>query len=402
MRAHLIFSLALLLLLLSVDGAEAQQWSDQKTFAVDIKAKEIMQAPKGPPSVSIGVSINGVAQLTKGYGVADPSSGQMASALTQYQIGSLTKQFTAAGILAIIEDNHRRINYRGLVLKPLFGLDAKLGAVLPASASWMPKGPVTIRQLLNMQSGFYNFTTLDPKASGMPDTKSGIPEPSMLDFINTMMTVRPQQFVPGTAYDYSNTNYFLLAEAAEKTAGSFHAKLNDRVFKRAGMSATGFLDAAPATGSTARAPYDTSKSDWNKPNWPKGAGDVVSNVGDMLKWHAALMGGKVLSPASLKEMFKPVAIVDAVKGIRYGMGWFVVSAGGVDWYYHNGSIAGFSSFDSILLDTKTGTWTSSVILTNQDDVKLDRVSACLVQLAMDNATQLASIGPVPKAFCQGL
>jgi hypothetical protein len=122
----------------------------------------------------------------------------------------------------------------------------------------------------------------------------------------------------------------------------------------------------------------------------------------MLKWHAALMGGKVLTSTSLKEMFKPVAVVDAAKGIRYGMGWFVVSAGGIDWYYHNGSIAGFSSFDSILLDTKSGTWTSSVILTNQDDVKLDKVSACLVQLAMDKATQLANLGPVPKAFCQGL
>jgi len=402
MRAQFILSLALLLLLLSVDGAQAQQWSDPKTLVVDIKAKEIMQAPKGPPSVSIGVSINGVAQLTKGYGVADPASGQAAGALTQYQIGSLTKQFTAAGILAIIEDKYRRVNYRGLVLKPMFGLDAKLVAALPAAASWMPKGTVTIRHLLNMQSGFNNFTNLNPAANGMPDTQAGISEPLMMEFINTMMTVRPQQFVPGTAFDYSNTNYFLLAEAAEKSSGSFHAKLSERVFKRAGMSATGFLDGAPDTGSKARAPYDTSKSNWNKPNWPKGAGDVVSNVSDILKWHAALMGGKVLTSASLKEMFKPAAVVDAKLGIRYAMGWFVVSADGYDWYYHNGAIAGFTSFDSILLDTKTGTWVSSVILTNQDDVKLDKVSACLVQLAMDKATQLASLGPVPKAFCQGL
>jgi CubicO group peptidase (beta-lactamase class C family) len=402
MRAQFILSLALLLLLLSVDGARAQQWSDQKTLAVDIKANEIMQAPKGPPSVSIGVSINGIPQLTKGYGIADASSGQAASDVTQYQIGSLTKQFTAAGILSIIDDSRRRGPIRGLILKPVFGLDARLDAVLPSAAQWMPKGPVTIRHLLNMQSGFNNFTNLNPAANGMPDTTSGISEAAMLTFINTMMTVRPQQFAPGTAYDYSNTNYFLLAEAAEKANGSFHTKLSERVFKRAGMTATGFLDGAPDTGSKARAPYDTSKSSWNKPNWPKGAGDVVSTVDDMLKWHAALMGGKVLSSASLKEMFKPVAVADAANGIHYGMGWFVVSVGGVDWYYHNGSIAGFTSFDSILLDTKTGHWTSSVVLTNQDDVKLDRVSACLVQLAMDNASKLADIGPVPKAFCQGL
>lgn len=398
---------AFLLAVLPTLAAQAQQWSDDKSKVVAAVAGAILKQPQKPPSVAIGISIDGTPVMMEGYGTANLLTGEKPTASTPYQIGSLTKQMTAALILSLAEP--QRGVFVPKLAKAPFSLDMKLDAILPQAATWMPKGKVTIRNLLNMQSGFNNFTNLNPGAQDMPDTTSAIKPSDMMAFINLMMEVKPQSFQPGTGYAYSNTNYYLLAEVAEQVTdigvvgrrSQFRNLLKERVFKPAGLTETGFVNGAWNTPGQAIAAYDTTKGNWNKPNWPKGAGEVTSSVRDVLRWHAALMGGKIISPESLKQMFKPVAPAGAVGVIPvfYGMGWTVMSAGDLDWYSHSGSIEGFSAFDGIFVNRKTGRWVSAVVLTNQYNVKLDQRTACFAQLAMDNATSAKAVNPGVYQTC---
>lgn len=389
--------------------AGAQQWSDDKTKVAAAVAGAILKQTPQSPSVAIGISIDGTPVMMEGYGIANPATGAKATATTPYQIGSLTKQMTAALILSLTEPKRGVPTLLPIKTAQQLSLDTTLDTVLPQAQSWTPLGKVKIRHLLNMQSGFQNFTKLDPKAPGMPDTTSTITPTDMMSFINLMMEVKPQSFAPGTGYGYSNTNYYLLSEVAEKIVGAgavgrtplYRNLLQDRVFKRAGLTETGFVNGAWNTPGMAVAAYDTTKGNWNKPSWPKGAGDVTSSVRDMLRWHAALMGGKIINQNSLKAMFTPVAPVGQVNNVPvyYGMGWTVMSLGEFDWYSHNGSIEGFSAHDGIFVNRKTGRWVSAVILTNQYNVKLDQRTSCLAQLAMDNATLATSINPFVYATC---
>ncbi len=398
---------AFLLSIVPALAAQAQQWSDDKSKVAAAVAGAILKQSQKPPSVAIGISIDGVPVMMEGYGVANPVTGEKATAFTPYQIGSLTKQMTAALILSLTEP--QRGVFVPKLAKAPFSLDMKLDAILPQASMWMPKGKASIRNLLNMQSGFYSFTQLKPDAPGMPDTTSAITAPDMMNFINLMMEVRPQSFQPGTGYAYSNTNYYLLAEVAEQVTDlgivgrrpQFRNLLKERVFKPAGLTETGFVNGVWNTPGQAIAAYDTTKGNWNKPNWPKGAGEVTSSARDILRWHAALMGGKIIGPESLKQMFKPVAPAGAVGVIPvfYGMGWTVMSAGDLDWYSHSGSIEGFSAFDGIFVNRKTGRWVSAVVLTNQYQVKLDQRTACLAQLAMDNATSAKAVNPAVYVTC---
>lgn len=390
-------------------SAGAQQWSGDKTKIATDVANAILQQKPTPPSVSIGISIDGVPVFAEGFGIANQFTGVKPTASTPYQIGSLTKQMTAALILSLMEGQPRTPVLKPVLAKAAFSLDTPLSAVLPQASAWMPKGAVKIRHLLNMQSGFHSFTNLDKAAPQMPDTTAAITPTNMMAFINLMMEVKPQAFVPGTSYEYSNTNYYLLAEVAEKIMNKggvgrpplYRNLLRDRIFIPAGLTETGFVNGAWNTPGAAIAALDTANSSWNKPSWPKGAGDVTSSARDMLRWHAALMTGKVIGKESLNHMFKPVALTGQFNGlpVSYGMGWLAFSAGDLDWYSHNGNIAGFTAHDGIFVNRKTGHWVSAVILTNQSDVKLDQRTACLAQLAMDNAVAGKDINPPVLATC---
>lgn len=409
MRRPIHVLVAILPFILLASNAGAQQWSNDKTKIATAVAGAIMKQAPQSPSVSIGISIDGVPVMMEGFGIANPLTGDKATATTPYQIGSLTKQMTAALVLSLAEPKRQTSLPLPIKKNPTFSLDLTIDTILPQAEAWTPLGKAKIRHLLNMQSGFQNFTKLDPKAPAMPDTTAFITPTDMMSFIKLMMEVKPQSFVPGTGYEYSNTNYYLLAEIAEKVAGTgavgrsplYRNLLKERVFTPAGLTDTGFVNGAWNTPGMAVAAYDTTKGNWNKPSWPKGAGDVTSSARDMLRWHAALMGGKVINQTSLKTMFTPVAPIGQVNGVpvSYGMGWTVMSLGGYDWYSHNGSIEGFSAHDGIFVNRKTGRWVSAVILTNQYNVKLDLRTSCLAQLAMDNATVTKDINPQIFATC---
>lgn len=381
-------------------AACAQVWSPAKTQIADTDGNLYVTAngagPASTPSLAIGVSIGGTPVLTSGYGHVSPG-GPLATADTVYHIGSVSKQFTAAAILALIEDTSGPLQPGGKSPSgaPIY-LDAPLTNFMPEATGWS-KTPVTLRNMLNMESGFADYVN-PPLPDPLPTTQP-VPPSWVLRFVLSMLHSYPS---PGgnTGYAYSSTNYFLLANVIERfeqkgDVGNYNYQtyLRSRIFQPAKMTETGFIaDSFP--GLVVAPPgYDISTSSYAYSSWPKGAGEIATTANDLLKWHAALMGGKVIGTNALIEMLTPVG------SGKYGMGWWAYVGGGYGWYWHNGVIPGYNSFDGIFVDLKTLKWVSVALLANNENVPLSNLGTCLAQLAMDPSTTEAGLGSGAKNAC---
>jgi CubicO group peptidase (beta-lactamase class C family) len=160
---------------------------------------------------------------------------------------------------------------------------------------------MTLRQLLNMVSG---LSDNDPAIYG-----DGLTQPIMREQMFANLNKLPLAYRPGTRMVYNNTNYNLLGLIVERVSGKSYLEfLHDRIFDPLGMSlsstvskplkdtATGYFHEKP--GDVFDTPPELSS------DFLFGTGDIVSTPLDLLKWDAGLHGGRLLSAASLSEMFK--------------------------------------------------------------------------------------------------
>ena len=267
---------------------------------------------------------------------------------------------------------------------------------MPEAVGWS-KTPVTLRNMLNMESGFADY--VNPPLPDPQPTTQPVPPSWVLRFVLSMLHSYPS---PGgnAGYNYSSTNYFLLANVIERfqqkgDIGNYNYQtyLRSRVFKNAQMNETGFIaDLFP--GLVVAPPgFDITNWSYAYSSWPKGAGEIATTANDLLKWHAALMNGKVISSNALIEAFTPVG------SGNYGMGWWANMGGGYGWYWHNGQIPGYNSFDGIFVNLTTLKWVSVAVLANNYNVPLTSLGTCLAQLAMDPSTTEANLGAGAKAAC---
>jgi CubicO group peptidase (beta-lactamase class C family) len=371
--------LAGILAALAFDGAAGAEflWSDGKSSQVDALVVAHHMAPNAPPaaevpSLSLVVGIDGRIVLAKGYGSAAP--GLAASPNTVYHIGSLSKQFTAAAVLSLVE--------RGAMAPALgapLSLDTRVRLMFEDAERWEPAGqaPMTVRSLLTMTSNLPNFTRRPPPAS---DPWGMMPAPRLLSEI--------KKLVPSgwpNSFEYSNTSYFLLAEIVEAMSatkdgnrGGYRGYLRG-MFARAGMDRTGFIGDY-AEGSELAAPHFRRKPAFMQRDWLKGSGDVASSVLDIFAWTKALMEGGIVSESSRELTFSEAARVTPTQ--YYGMGWFVAEEDGFHEFSHSGSVPGFTSFDAIVRSHDKRSWASVTILTNSDGVEgLDVLARDIIRIA---------------------
>ena len=275
--------------------------------------------PRGFPSVSITVTRGGKTLLEQVWGVANVATGQKADPSTIYRIGSVSKQFTAALVLKLID--------RGkLALSDSIG--RHLNGLRP---EWKA---ITIEQLLNHTSGlprdFLDLTRVRENLSG--------------DALIAMAARDSLVSKPGTAYAYSNTGYMLLGNIVEKLYGKPYAiALRDEIAKPLGLSSVDVCDDIP-TGRAAVGYIRLSDGKNGPPNYQHisqalGDGGVCATASDMAKWNHALHNGRVVSTASYAAMTTPRG---AAKG--YGFGLSVrKSLWGSPAVVHDGVTGGFSS-----------------------------------------------------------
>jgi CubicO group peptidase (beta-lactamase class C family) len=328
--------------------------------------------------VAIGVMKNGRMIYAKAFGLENLETGTPAAANTIYKIGSNTKQFTATAILLLAEAG-------------ALTLDDPLSRHLP---DFPHASEVTLRQMLTHTSGLGNFTNTHPPEKIMQMSRLDYDQKALL----AAMAATDPLFVapPGTAWSYSNTAYVLLGIVVEKVSGqSWGAFLKKRIFEPQGLTDTAKDDVSEvlprrASGYTDH-PGSATEFDncsFESMSIPAGAGALRSTVLDLCAWHAALFGGKVLSPASLTAMTTPGRLKDGGQpyslaqagqpktAINYGFGLDVGTFDGRKAFEHSGGISGFSSHLRSFPDEKV----SAAILVNTSGARRPGALAALIEL----------------------
>lgn len=323
------------------------------------------------PAVSISVGKNGTLAFAAGYGEA--RSGVPATKDTVYRIGSITKQFTAAAVLSLIE--------RGATVGPggpNLSLDLPLAETFRASDSWnaSDRPPITVKSLLAMTSNLPNFTRRPPHTL---DPWGAVASDNLLGALTRLRRIGE----PGS-FEYSNTSYFLLAELiddlyVEGQSATYHNQLRDVIFTRAELSNTGFSSDEKFKSTIAHPTYRRRPA-FTQPDWLKGSGDMASTVVDLFKWNDALMSDRVLTSRTRADMFADNARVDVWN--YYGMGWFISHRDNLELYRHSGTVPGYTSFNAIARRGE-GPWVSVSILTNSDGIEsLDDLAQQVVDIAL--------------------
>jgi CubicO group peptidase (beta-lactamase class C family) len=284
------------------------------------------------PGLSLAVVKDGRVVYEKTYGLANLELNVPVTADTLFQIQSITKTFTAAALMLLVEEG--KLSLDDPVSKHLDG----------TPDTWKA---ITLRHLLNHTSGIKDFIN-EPTASLRLD----VTEADVL----TATAPRPLNFAPGERYAYSNTGYHLLAMVIRKvTSQSYGDFLAARVFKPMGMSHTFVQDLSAvlpgrASGYLWRDGKIVNGNFIAQPILSYGGGGILSTAADLAKWDAALRGEALLKKPTLEQMWTPATLNDG-KPSGYGLGWGVGAYDGHRYVQHSGSHAtGFQSFMRRYLD----------------------------------------------------
>ena len=303
-------------------AAQARPATAALLHRVDSLAKAFVAAG-GTPSVAIAITRGGNTIVMGAWGKSDIEQNVTATPLSVYEIGSATKQFTAAAVMQLVEQGKVK-------------LDESIATYLPTlPAAWRA---ATVRQLLNHTSGIPNYTSVPawPKRWGEEMTADSLISPT---------TNLPMDFAPGTQYRYDNQGYVLLGMIIERvTAKPWATDLMERFTIPLGLTSTRACDATAIIPHRARG-YDTQNGAViNAPFFgftqAFSAGSICSTVGDLARWNFALHTGKVVSDASYQLMITPSGAATAG---RYGFGLMVDTVGGHTLIKHGGSIPGFAT-----------------------------------------------------------
>lgn len=270
------------------------------------------------PSGILEVLYRGQIVYSRVFGKADRTTGAAPTPSTQFRIGSLTKQFTAAAILKLAEQGALKLDDPA----------KKYVTELPDAFK-----DVTLDQLLHQTSGIPAYTEDEALTKRK---KEQIPEADILAWFGK----QSPRFAAGTKWAYSNSNYYLLSVIAERAGKKpIDQLLKELVLDPAGMKAT---SPAASTGALALGYRRSANSalvpaDVVSSSLPLGAGFLFSTAGDLALWDEALNGTKVLSDASKNKMW-------SIGLHNYGMGWMIDVSHKTAVAWHNGQIDGYSAY----------------------------------------------------------
>lgn len=300
----------LLLLLCMSTLAVAQQVSARLDSLMDYYNRRNMF------NGSVLVVMKGQPLLSKGYGLRNAEGAVKNDENSIFQLGSITKQITAAVILKLQEQRKLSVNDRISKYFPSY-----------------PKGDsITIRQLLSHTSGIYNYTE---NGQWM---QQEVTTPHNRAAMIATFSDKPLKFSPGMDMSYSNSNYMLLGYIIEDvTKMPYYQAVRKYIFEPLQMRHSGFdfvrlSDPDKAVGYSR--PGQPAPSVDSSVSYAAGA--AYSTTGDLAKWHEGLLHHKIIGKASAEEGFTPV------KG-RYAYGWIVDSIAGKRRMGHGGGIHGFNT-----------------------------------------------------------
>ena len=277
------------------------------------------------PGISVAVQHRGELILAKGYGLADVENRVPATEHTVYRIGSVTKQFTAAAVMKLVEEGK-------------VALDDPITEYFPD----YPVGEfhITVGQLLDHTSGIKGYTE-------MP----AFWEQSRLDLSHEQMielfSAEPYEFEPGDRYQYNNSGYYLAGLLVEKASGKSYAEyLEETFFRPLGMRESHYLYNDPIVPNRAEGYRVEDGVLLNDEPLsmllPFSAGSLGSSVLDLVRWTTALGDGDGVAPDSFEAMTTRRRLPGGEE-IGYGLGLAVGEMAGHRKISHGGGINGFLS-----------------------------------------------------------
>jgi CubicO group peptidase (beta-lactamase class C family) len=267
------------------------------------------------------VARQGEVVLSRGYGWADAAAGIANTPQTRFRLGSLTKPITALAILKL------QAAGRLDVMQPVC---TYLAECPPAWAA------ITLHHLLSHTSGIPDLTRFADFAATTGQATT--PLETLARFAN-----HPLDFAPGSAWDYSNSNYIVLGVVIEQVTGqTYAAHVQDALFAPLGMDNSGYD--TMANGLAAGYLPDGSAAAFVHMSLPFAAGGLYSTVEDLYTLDRALLAGDVLPDDLRGQMWTAQASIPGPGPTQgYGYGWTVTEGPHGKAVGHNGSIEGFST-----------------------------------------------------------
>jgi CubicO group peptidase (beta-lactamase class C family) len=331
-------------------GASGSAAFPQEQDKVDVYVKAEMQRQK-IPGLALGIYRDGKIERVQGYGLADVELDVSVKPETVFQSGSVGKQFTATGIMMLVEEG--KVDLDDSILK------------------YFPDGPqiwapVKVKNLLSHTSGIGEY---ENEERTKPNGPFYLRLDNTEDELYKKITQMPMDFPPGDRWRYTNTNFVLLGMMIHRVTGKFYGDfLADRIFQPLGMTATRVIseeDIIPNRSSGYRLVKGQLKNqEWVSPTFNTTAdGALYFNVLDLSKWDAALYTERLLKRSSLDKMWTVVPLNNGEPNPgNYGFGWDIGQINGHRVIQHGGAWQGFTTYIARYVDDKL----TIVVLTNLD------------------------------------
>src|SRR6478735_1186048 len=246
-----------------------------------------------------------------------------------FRIGSITKQFTAIGILQLVEQG--KISLQDSIQKYIKDFPLK-------------GYTITVENLLTHTSGIPDYSNADTTHNPYIERHDFTPQ-QIIKYFDYM----PLEFTPGTKYNYSNSGYVLLAYIIQQVSGEdYHQYIKENVISRAGLQHTLFASEHSiipnrVEGYTRDRGFFENR-EYQTASMAFGCGDLLSTTEDLYQWNNALLAHKLVSKETLEKAFTPYKLRDG-SYTNYGYGW-IIDSFGVKRIHHEGQVNGFTALES--------------------------------------------------------
>jgi len=351
-------------------SAVAQEAQQQKVDAVFAE-----YAKPGSPGCALGVIRDGSFVYRKGYGMGSVELGVPLSAESVFYMGSVSKQFTAAAVVLAQEQGY-------------LSLDDDVRKYIPEIPDY--GHTITLRGMLHHTSGLRDFLSLYALAGrDVADVHS---EAEIIEMIARQKALNN---VPGEAWLYSNTNYYLLGIVIERaTKKSLNEFATENIFNPLGMTHTRFYDDHTLILAGRVAAYDSGNDgkflvDWSTQYDIVGAGGLMSTVDDQLLWDRNFYENKLGKGTLVKEL-QTKGVLNDGKAISYALGLEIASYRGSPIVEHDGALYGYRTNILRFPDRRF----TAVCLCNLSNANPHDLSRRVADIYLDKELQALAVEPI--------
>jgi CubicO group peptidase (beta-lactamase class C family) len=312
------------------------------------------------PGITALVYKNGETLYRKAFGMANLELGVKMTPEHVFELGSITKQFTAVSILMLMEQGK-------------LSLEDEITKFLP---DYPTNGQrITVHHLLNHTSGIKSYTNMGDLISFARIDRTPI---EIIDYFKNA----PMDFNPGEKWNYNNSGYILLGFIIEKVSGKSYADfIQEHIFEPLGMK-NSFYGSKTKLIPKRASGYQPSEEGFRNADFismtlPYAAGSLMSNVDDMLRWHKAIQNNELIKESSKKLAFTNTLLNDG-KNTNYGYGWQIDEIQDLPSIEHGGGIFGYVTHGVYVPDENIYV----ILLTNRNGSSPQEIAVKMAALAM--------------------